>query len=194
MTEVTQVERVDQVERVGQAGRACCALAPQARRRGYSGSMPAVVLTVNGTPRTVEVEPDTKLLWVLREALNLTGAKYGCGEGQCGACTVLVDGQAVRSCTTRASLIANRRVETIEGLAGKTLHPVQQAFLDQEALQCGYCTTGMVMAAVGLLRATPSPTDAEIAKALKHNLCRCGTYLRILAAVRQASLSARSGR
>src|SRR4029079_2195091 len=162
--------------------------------RGYSGLMPAVVLTVNGTPRTVEVEPDTKLMWVLREALNLTGAKYGCGEGQCGVCTVLVDGQAVRSCTTRASLIANRRVETIEGLAGKTLHPVQQAFLDQEALQCGYCTTGMVMAAVGLLRATPSPTDAEIAKALNHNLCRCGTYLRIFAAVRRASLSARSGR
>jgi aerobic-type carbon monoxide dehydrogenase small subunit (CoxS/CutS family) len=157
--------------------------------------MAAVVLTVNGTPRTVEVEPDTKLLWVLRETLNLTGAKYGCGEGQCGACTVLVDGQAVRSCTTRVSLIASRRVETIESLAaGQTLHPVQQAFLDQEALQCGYCTTGMVMAAVGLLRATPSPTDADIVKAMNHNLCRCGTYPRIIAAVRQAGGRVRSGR
>lgn len=150
--------------------------------------MAAVVITVNGTPRTVEVQPDTKLLWVLREALNLTGAKYACGEGQCGACTVLVDGQPVRSCTTRVSLMANRRIETIESLStGPTLYPVQQAFLDHEALQCGYCTPGMVMAAVGLLRATPSPTDAEIVKAMDHNLCRCGTYARILSAVRQAA-------
>ena len=150
--------------------------------------MAAVVITVNGTPRTVEVQPDTKLLWVLREALNLTGAKYACGEGQCGACTVLVDGQPVRSCTTRVSLMANRRIETIESLStGATLHPVQQAFLDHEALQCGYCTPGMVMAAVGLLRATPSATDAEIVKAMDHNLCRCGTYARILSAVRQAA-------
>src|SRR5436190_15289671 len=150
--------------------------------------MAAVVLTVNGTPRTVEVTPDTKLLWVLRENLNLTGAKYGCGEGQCGACTVLVDGQAVRSCTARASLIAGRRIETIESLSTpERLHAVQQAFLDHEALQCGYCTPGMVMAVVGLLRATPSPTDADIVKAMDHNLCRCGTYSRILAAVRQAA-------
>ena len=157
--------------------------------------MATVVLTVNGTPRTVEVEPDTRLLWVLREALNLTGAKYGCGEGQCGACTVLVDGQPVRSCTARVSLIANRRIETIESLArGETLHPVQQAFLDHEALQCGYCTTGMVMAAVGLLRATPSPTDAEIVKAMDHNMCRCGTYPRIVAAIRQAAGHPGSGR
>jgi len=155
----------------------------------------AFVIQVNGNTHSVDVDGDTPLLWVLREALNLTGAKYGCGEGQCGACTVLVDGQAVRSCTTRVSLIANRRVETIESLAaGERLHPVQQAFLDHEALQCGYCTTGMVMAAVGLLRATPSPTDAEIVKAMNHNLCRCGTYLRVLAAVRQAGGRAGSGR
>jgi aerobic-type carbon monoxide dehydrogenase small subunit (CoxS/CutS family) len=157
--------------------------------------MADVVITVNGTPRTVEVQPDTKLLWVLRESLNLTGAKYGCGEGQCGACTVLIDGQPVRSCTTRVTLVANRHIETVESLStGENLHPVQQAFLDQEALQCGYCTTGMVMAAVGLLRATPSPTDAEIVKAMDHNMCRCGTYPRILAAIRQAAGRAGSGR
>jgi nicotinate dehydrogenase subunit A len=161
----------------------------------YSGRMSAVVLTVNGTPHTVEVQPDTKLLWVLRESLNLTGAKYGCGEGQCGACTVLVDGQPVRSCTARVSLIAGRRIETIESLSkGDRLHPVQQAFLDHQALQCGYCTPGMVMAAVGLLRATPSPTDEEIVKGLDHNLCRCGTYPRILAAIRQAAGRTGSGR
>jgi aerobic-type carbon monoxide dehydrogenase small subunit (CoxS/CutS family) len=151
--------------------------------------MPAVDFTVNGTARTVEVEANTKLLWVLRETLSLTGAKYGCGEGQCGACTVLVDGQAVRSCTTRVSLMGGRRIETIESLGGGDgpLHPVQQAMLDHEALQCGYCTPGMVMAAVGLLRAKPSPTADDIVKAMDHNLCRCGTYPRILAAVRQAA-------
>jgi aerobic-type carbon monoxide dehydrogenase small subunit (CoxS/CutS family) len=150
--------------------------------------MPGVFFTVNGTPRTVEVESDTKLLWVLRETLNLTGAKYGCGEGQCGACTVLVDGQPVRSCTTRVSLIGGRRIETIESLGGEgPLHPVQQAMLDFEALQCGYCTPGMVMAAIGLLRANPSPTDADIVKGMDHNLCRCGAYPRILAAIRQAA-------
>jgi aerobic-type carbon monoxide dehydrogenase small subunit (CoxS/CutS family) len=157
--------------------------------------MPAVVLNVNGTARTVEVQPDAKLLWVLRETFNLTGAKYGCGEGQCGACTVLVDGQPIRSCTARASLLAGRRIETIESLSsGDRLHPVQQAFLDHEALQCGYCTPGMVMAAVGLLRATPSPSDEQIVKAMDRNVCRCGTYSRILSAVRQASGSAGGGK
>ena len=156
--------------------------------------MPSVTLTVNGTARTVEAAPDAKLLWLLRETLGLTGAKYGCGEGQCGACTVLIDGQPVRSCTTRVSLMAGRRIETIESLAtGDRLHPVQQAFLDQEALQCGYCTPGMVMTAVGLLRANSSPTNADIVKAMDHNLCRCGTYPRIVAAIRQAAGVAAKG-
>ena len=154
----------------------------------YSSEMASVTLTVNGAPRTVEVQADSKLLWLLRDALGLTGAKYGCGEGQCGACTVLVDGQPVRSCTARVSLMAGRRIETIENLAsGDRLHPVQQAFLDHEALQCGYCTPGMVMAAVGLLRANASPSDADIVKAMDHNLCRCGTYPRIVAAIKQAA-------
>ena len=155
--------------------------------------MPAVTLTVNGKPHTAEVAPDAKLLWLLRERLELTGARSGCGEGQCGACTVLIDGQAVRSCTTRVSLIGGRHIETIESLAGDgPLHPVQQAMLDHDALQCGFCTPGMVMAAVGLLRAAPSPSDADIVKAMDHNLCRCGTYPRILAAIRQAA-GARQG-
>ena len=158
--------------------------------------MPSVTLTVNGAPRTVEVQADSKLLWLLRDTLGLTGAKYGCGEGQCGACTVLVDGQPVRSCTARVSLMAGRRIETIESLAsGDRLHPVQQAFLDHEALQCGYCTPGMVMAAVGLLRADASPSDADIVKAMDHNLCRCGTYPRIVAAIKQAAgASTKAGR
>ena len=150
--------------------------------------MPSVTLTVNGASRTVEVAPDAKLLWLLRDGLGLPGAKYGCGEGQCGACTVLVDGQPIRSCTARVSLMAGRRIETIESLAsGARLHPVQQAFLDHEALQCGYCTPGMVMAAVGLLRANASPSDADIVKAMDHNMCRCGTYLRVMAAIHQAA-------
>jgi aerobic-type carbon monoxide dehydrogenase small subunit (CoxS/CutS family) len=150
--------------------------------------MPTVTLNVNGVATALDLEPAEKLLWVIRERLGLTGAKYGCGEGQCGACTVLVDGVPVRSCTARATLLAGRRIETIESLERDgRLHPVQQAFLDHEALQCGYCTPGMVMAAVGLLRANPPPADADIVKAMDHNLCRCGTYQRIVAAVRQAA-------
>lgn len=150
--------------------------------------MASVTLNVNGSSRTLDVDPGARLLWVLREQLGLTGTKYGCGEGQCGACTVLVDGVAVRSCTARASLLGGRRIETIESLEHDgNLHPVQQAFVDNEALQCGYCTPGMVMAAVALLRTVPAPTDADVVKAMDHNLCRCGTYARILAAVHQAA-------
>jgi aerobic-type carbon monoxide dehydrogenase small subunit (CoxS/CutS family) len=150
--------------------------------------MPRVTLTVNGSARAVEVDADRRLLWVLRESLELTGTKYGCGEGECGACTVLVDGKPVRSCTARAMALVNHRIETIESLArGDKLDRVQQSFLDQDAMQCGYCTPGMIMAAVALLRTNPSPNEAAIVQAMDRHLCRCGTYPRIVAAVKQAA-------
>ncbi len=145
-------------------------------------------LTVNGKAYTVEADPSTMLLEVLRDDLGLTGAKYGCGEGQCGACTVLLDGQPVRSCQIPVSAVAGVEVSTIEGLAqDSVLHPIQQAFLDEDAMQCGFCVTGMVMEAVALLKRNPKPTDAQIAQGLQAHVCRCGVYPRIVAAVRRAS-------
>jgi aerobic-type carbon monoxide dehydrogenase small subunit (CoxS/CutS family) len=145
-------------------------------------------LQVNGHSHAVEAEGDTPLLTVLREQLDLTGTKYGCGEGQCGACTVLIDGRALRSCMTPVSVAAGRTIVTIEGLSsGERLHPVQQAFLDEGAMQCAYCTSGMIMSAVSLLNKNASPTDAEIVQFMQGNVCRCGTYPRIIAAVRRAS-------
>jgi aerobic-type carbon monoxide dehydrogenase small subunit (CoxS/CutS family) len=128
------------------------------------------------------------LLYVLRDRLNLTGTKYGCGEGQCGACTVLIDGRPTRSCQMHASAVSGRKITTIEGLEsdGK-LHPMQQAFLDEEAFQCSYCTPGMVLSAVGLLKANPNPSDEEIIRGMNGNICRCGTYPRIVAAIRRAA-------
>jgi aerobic-type carbon monoxide dehydrogenase small subunit (CoxS/CutS family) len=150
--------------------------------------MARLTLNVNGSARAVDADPDTRLLWVLRESLELTGTKYGCGEGECGACTVLVDGKPVRSCTARATALAGHRIETIESLGtnGK-LDRVQQAFVDRDAMQCGYCTPGMIMAAVSLLRTNPSPSDSAIVQAMDRHLCRCGTYPRIVAAIRQAA-------
>jgi aerobic-type carbon monoxide dehydrogenase small subunit (CoxS/CutS family) len=145
-------------------------------------------LLVNGKPFSVDAEPDTSLLSVLREQLDLTGTKYGCGEGQCGSCTVLIDGRAHRSCETPISTVPGRAIMTIEGLAnGDRLHPVQQAFLDEGAMQCAYCTSGMIMSAVSLLNNKPNPSEAEIVQSLQGNICRCGTYPRIVAAVRRAS-------
>lgn len=145
-------------------------------------------LQINGRSHAVEAEGDTPLLTVLREQLDLTGTKYGCGEGQCGACTVLIDGRAQRSCLMPVSVAAGRTIVTIEGLAsGVHLHPVQQAFLDEGAMQCAYCTSGMIMSAVSLLNKNGSPTDAEIVQFMQGNVCRCGTYPRIVAAVRRAS-------
>jgi nicotinate dehydrogenase subunit A len=147
-------------------------------------------ITVNGSVRRVDVEPDRSLLSVLRDDLDLTGAKYGCGEGRCGACTVLVDGEPVRSCLARVGALGEKPVTTIEGLgmgSDNHLHPLQQAFLDQGAMQCGYCTTGMIMSGVGLLSKDRSPTDQAVIKAMEGNICRCGTYPRILEAIRQAS-------
>jgi aerobic-type carbon monoxide dehydrogenase small subunit (CoxS/CutS family) len=152
-----------------------------------SAQVPQYDLRVNGRTHRVDGEPGDSLLSVLRYELNLTGSKFGCGEGYCGACTVLVDGQVTRSCTARLGAIAGRSITTIEGLAtGDRLHPVQEAFLEAEAFQCGYCTPGMVMAVVGLLRTTPNPSDEDIARLLDRNVCRCGTYPRIVKAVRLA--------
>jgi isoquinoline 1-oxidoreductase subunit alpha len=143
---------------------------------------------VNGARRRVEVDGERSLLSVLRDELDLTGAKYGCGEGQCGACTVLVDGRAVRSCLTQAASVEGKQVITVEGLERNgDLHPLQEAFLAVDAMQCGYCTAGMIMSGVGLLKKTPNPSDAEIVRAMEGNICRCGTYSRIVAAIRQAA-------
>jgi aerobic-type carbon monoxide dehydrogenase small subunit (CoxS/CutS family) len=145
-------------------------------------------LNVNGTTRRVEVDADKSLLSVLRDDLDLTGSKYGCGEGQCGACTVLVGGNPVRSCITKVGAVAGKPITTIEGVAKNgQLHPLQQAFLEADALQCGYCTPGMIMSGVALLNKTPSPGEAEIVRFMEGNVCRCGTYPRIIAAITKAS-------
>ena len=155
---------------------------PNARSRS------TVTLRVNGADHSVSLDPDRHLLYVLREELELTGTKYGCGEGECGACKVLLDGVAVRACQTPIGEAVGHSVTTIEGLAqGQRLHPVQQAFIDAGAFQCGFCTPGMIIAATALLRRTPRPSDAEVRAALDGNLCRCGGYLRILDAVQWAS-------
>ena len=147
-----------------------------------------VTLTVNGTPRTLDLPPDTPLLWALRDGLHLTGTKYGCGVAACGACTVHVDGQATRSCQVPLGDLDGAVVVTIEGLGTPAaLHAVQQAWLDGQVAQCGYCQSGQIMQAVALLAVTPNPTDADIDDAMSGNLCRCGTYPRIRAAVHDAA-------
>jgi len=151
-------------------------------------------LRINGRTRQVEGEPDDNLLAALRYELDLTGSKFGCGEGFCGACTVLVGDQATRACVTRLAALGGAAITTIEGLApGDRLHPVQEAFLEAEAFQCGYCTPGMVMAVVGLLRGNPAPTEQDIAKVLDRNVCRCGTYPRIVQAIKLAAARLKSG-
>ena len=150
--------------------------------------MSELVLLVNGKQQRVNTPPDEPLLSVLRNRLELTGSKYGCGEGRCGTCTVLMDGSPARSCRTPVSQAAGKKITTIEGLEQNgRLHPMQKAFLSQEAFQCGYCTSGMIMAAVALLQSSPTPADEQIARALNGNVCRCGTYPRILAAVKEAA-------
>ena len=148
----------------------------------------AVEIEVNGVIHAVENDPNRSLLWVLRDDLGLTGSKYGCGEGECGACTVLVDGVLLRSCITVLSAVAGKQIMTIEGLAEDgLLHPLQEAFLEEDALQCGYCTSGMIMAAAALLRRNPDPGEAEIVRHMDGNICRCGIYRRIVAAIRRVS-------
>jgi isoquinoline 1-oxidoreductase alpha subunit len=149
--------------------------------------MASITLVVNGQERTVDVSPDTPLLWVLRDSLGLTGTKYGCGQGLCGACTVHVDGEATHSCTTPISEVAGRQITTIEGLSPEGEHPVQQAWLAENVVQCGYCQPGQIMAASALLSKSPRPTDEEIDAAMSGSLCRCGTYQRIRRAIHRAA-------
>ena len=146
----------------------------------------ATSIVVNGIAHTVDVEPETPLLWVLRDSLKLTGTKFGCGIAQCGACTVLIDGQATRSCSVPLSTIAGRSVTTIEGLSPDGTHPVQLAWIEFDVPQCGYCQSGQIMAAVSLLKQTPKPTDSDINSTMT-NICRCGTYPRIRAAIHRAA-------
>ena len=153
-----------------------------------------ITLTVNGTSQSLDVEPDTPLLYVLRDDLALHGPKFGCGLAQCGACTVLLDGAAVRSCTMPVSAAAGKKVVTLEGLGSSAKpHVVQQAFIDEQAAQCGYCINGMVMTATALLARTPDPSERQIRQALAGNLCRCGTHQRIIAAVKRAAAAGRKG-
>src|SRR5262245_16642159 len=145
--------------------------------------MAAIALTVNGTQHNVDADAATPLLWVLRESLGLTGTKFGCGIAQCGACTVILNGDAVRSCVTPVARAQGKSVTTIEGLSSTAAHPVQQAWLTEQVPQCGFCQSGQIMSAVVLLRAIPRPTDTDIDEAMAGNICRCGTYLRIRRAV-----------
>ena len=152
-------------------------------------------LTVNGTRRPIDADADTSLLTVLRDQLSFTGSRYGCGEGQCGACTVLIDGLPRRSCITKVGTVGDKQITTIEGLGqGGKLHPLQQAFLDAGAMQCAYCTSGMIMSASALLRSNPNPSVPEIVRFMEGNVCRCGTYLRIVAAIQQAAKMMKEGR
>jgi aerobic-type carbon monoxide dehydrogenase small subunit (CoxS/CutS family) len=145
-------------------------------------------LLVNGVRHTIDAQPDRTLLTVLRDELELTGTKYGCGEGQCGACTVMLEDRALRSCQTSVSVAVSKRITTIEGLEQHgRLHPLQEAFLEHDALQCGYCTSGMIVSGAALLKRNPNPTEQEIAQAMQGNVCRCGTYPRIVAALLSAS-------
>lgn len=151
-------------------------------------------LLVNGAKRPIDADPDRSLLSVLRDDLDLTGCKYGCGEGKCGACTVLLNGKPVRSCKTRIETIKDKNVKTIESLGqGEKLHPVQRAFLEAGSMQCGYCTPGMIMSAVALLEETADPSHDDIVKAMNGNVCRCGTYTRIIAAIQSAAKAMRGG-
>jgi isoquinoline 1-oxidoreductase subunit alpha len=154
----------------------------------------AISLRVNGTAYEVDAEPETPLLWVLRDNIGLTGTKFGCGIAQCGVCTVHLDGQPIRSCITPASIAVGRNITTIEGLSDDNQHPVQQAWIENSVPQCGYCQSGQIMSAAALLERNPSPSDSEIDTAMAGNLCRCGTYPRIRKAVHRAANLIQSSR
>jgi aerobic-type carbon monoxide dehydrogenase small subunit (CoxS/CutS family) len=147
----------------------------------------AISFTLNGKPQTVDVSPDMPLLWVLRDTLNMTGTKFGCGMALCGACTVHINGEATRSCITQVSSVAGKKITTIEGLSVDGSHPVQQAWMEEDVPQCGYCQSGQIMSAVALLAKKANPTDADIDDAMSGNICRCGTYQRIRKAIHKAA-------
>jgi isoquinoline 1-oxidoreductase alpha subunit len=149
--------------------------------------MPSITITVNGQQQTIDVHPDMPVLWVLRDVLGLTGAKYGCGIGACGACTCHLDGEAIRTCITPVSAVTGKKVTTIEGLSPDLSHPVQKAWLAEDVPQCGYCQAGQIMSAAALLSKKVSPTDADIDEAMEGNVCRCGTYQRIRQAIKRAA-------
>ena len=149
--------------------------------------MANITFTLNGSPQTVDVVPEMPLLWVLRDVVGLTGTKFGCGMALCGACTVHVDGQPIRSCSTPMKSVANKKVVTIEGLSPNGTHPVQRAWMETDVPQCGYCQSGQVMTAAALLARKPKPTDADIDEAMRGNLCRCGTYQSVRTAVHRAA-------
>ncbi len=151
--------------------------------------MAAINLNINGTKQVVDVDPNTPMLWVLRDHLNLVGTKFGCGMAQCGACTILFEGNAIRSCQLPVSVAENKEIITIEGLSENGDHPVQKAWLEHDVPQCGYCQAGQIMSAVSLLKSNPHPTDEEIDSAMNGNICRCGTYVRIKAAIKTAASS-----
>ena len=151
--------------------------------------MATINLNINGKKQVVDVDPKTPVLWVLRDHLNLVGTKYGCGMAQCGACTILMEGNAVRSCTLPVSSVANKKITTIEGISQNGDHPVQTAWLEHDVPQCGYCQAGQIMTAVALLEKKPNPSEEEIETAMNGNICRCGTYLRIKAAIKTAAKS-----
>ena len=152
-----------------------------------------ITLIVNGKSRQVDVPPDMPLLWVIRENLSMTGTKFGCGIAQCGACTVHLDGQPVRSCNTQVGAVAGRKITTIEGLSAKSDHPVQKAWVELDVPQCGYCQSGQIMAAAALLALKANPTDADIDTAMAGNICRCGTYQRIRAGIHRAAQIKKGG-
>ena len=151
--------------------------------------MATINLNVNGKKQTVDVDPKTPMLWVLRDHLSLVGTKYGCGVAQCGACTIHLDGVAIRSCQLPVSAVQNKEITTIEGLSTNGDHPVQKAWLEHDVPQCGYCQAGQIMSAAALLKKNPKPTDEQIDTAMNGNICRCGTYLRIKAAIKTAANS-----